>query len=621
MNIFGRSVIKQELLVTWVIVPILAFFAVAVYPEISSNLPLFMVLILSVAAVFISACYLVKYILIRPILAFEKKGITSDPAQFAKLKWACVVLPRYDAINVALRWLILPNLVLTIFKIMTGAKSQFLHMSIILAATAIISGIIVYLVMEKEIDLLLKKLPFDPKESNAFKKIGTIKKIVISIFGLVLYIITIFLFIFFLMYTQNFPKSIMLSAVGSMAVQIMTLASTLAYYLSANLKSQYSEFHQMSDNISKGEGDLKKRLHALHDDEFGRIATNFNIFFSDIHTLIHTIKQKMKKASGMSETLAATSTETSAATQEIRANIDSMKEKIHILDMELDKIQSHAQEIDVFVQNVTDMIDHLAKSYDRSSGIMNTSASQISDMNGEISRTHSEIGALNQRIDSGKQEIGAMVGSVKNIHDSTSVMMNLIKIINGIASKTNLLAMNASIEAAHAGDAGKGFTVVADEVRKLAESTAINSKEISSSLKDILKNINVSMSASVKTSDFFNDIVAGVGKIESSMAHVQSGMGDIRGGSDRILGEFQDMINSTKGLQLSAETMRDKVRTITSSTTDVHNLSGEVDNGMLEIHAGVQDIMNAVGSIAETGEQNRETVNDLDRLVSRFQTE
>ena len=110
----------------------------------------------------------------------------------------------------------------------------------------------------------------------------------------------------------------------------------------------------------------------------------------------------------------------------------------------------------------------------------------------------------------GKAKLKETDNVIKQVHESVSQVLSLITVIDEIASKTNLLSMNAAIEASHAGEAGRGFAVVAGEIRKLSESTASNSKRITETLSKLVSQIEEARDLSVESSEAFTQIEGGV---------------------------------------------------------------------------------------------------------------
>jgi methyl-accepting chemotaxis protein len=210
--------------------------------------------------------------------------------------------------------------------------------------------------------------------------------------------------------------------------------------------------------------------------------------------------------------------------------------------------------------------------------------------------------------------------SINKISQSTETMIDLIKIINDIAEQTNILSINASIEAAHAGEAGSGFAVVANEVKKLAENTANNSKGITESLSIIIGNIKKSKISSENTSTFFNYITEGINHVSLIMSETKTTMSEMRDRSSVIVVEQKDLIESGIELQDSSEMIQEKTNNIKKFVQGLNNLSKEVTSGITEINVGADEILNSMKMLSDTGIKNMENVTAIDELVNRFKT-
>ncbi len=368
-------------------------------------------------------------------------------------------------------------------------------------------------------------------------------------------------------------------------------------------------------------GDLRVKAVSKNNDEVGVLSGYFNSFISSLKGIIGNIKGVTEDTRGISSDLAATSEETASALVQMRSNTENMKEKIVHLDEEVNASTRASNSVKEFISNVGDLISSQAAAIDESSASIEEISSSINNIANAAEEKLKIANELERTALAGESEMDDTVKIIKQVAESANVIMESITVIQNIASQTNLLAMNAAIEAAHAGEAGKGFAVVADEIRKLAESSSESAKGITQSLKEVTEYIRISEDSTVKSGQAFTGIVGSVKNVAYAMEEMKNATDELSTGSRQIVEALSSLMNISEEVKTSYGEMDNQMEGITKSMNELSGISKDTKNGMEEVSIGINEIYEAAQIISESGTKNSENVERLEELMAKFKVD
>jgi len=217
-----------------------------------------------------------------------------------------------------------------------------------------------------------------------------------------------------------------------------------------------------------------------------------------------------------------------------------------------------------------------------------------------------------------KEKISAVVNIVKEIGAAAEGMMEASTIISNIASQTNLLSMNAAIEAAHAGETGKGFAVVADEIRKLSENSNDQTKAISLVLSNIKQAIDNAVTLSKEAEQGFDTMLSGIKTVSDQELEIKNAMKEQTIGSEQVLQAISEITDISNEINQESFEILSGNKTILEEMTRLTQITQEINQSMNEMSIGANEISEAVAHVTDISQVNKEAIISLDNEVNKF---
>jgi len=406
-----------------------------------------------------------------------------------------------------------------------------------------------------------------------------------------------------------------------LAVIAIIIAAIIVYFTLNSTTRPIVKVADTLKDISEGEGDLTRTIAVSSRDEIGDLALYFNKTLEKIKNLIITIKKEAAGLQNIGNDLASNMTQTAAAINEITANIQSIKSRVINQSASVTETNATMEQVIININKLNGHVENQSRNVSQASSAIEEMVANISSVTSTLVNNTANVNTLKEASEDGRSGLQEVAADIQEISRESEGLLEINAVMENIASQTNLLSMNAAIEAAHAGEAGKGFAVVADEIRKLAESSSEQSKTINTVLKKIAESIKKITGSTENVLKRFEAIDSGVRTVADQEENIRNAMEEQGQGSKQVLHSASSLSELTRQVKSGSEEMLNGSKEVIRESQNLEKATQEITSGMNEMASGAEQVNIAVNHVNEISSKNRESIETLMREVSRFKVE
>lgn len=483
------------------------------------------------------------------------------------------------------------------------------YLSIILICTGfmLLYGISFYTVFNSRFEHFLHWFPFDKSVVTSSNRERIILMTLVNLLGC------------FLIITASFLVPSVASDSSVSGVLKVIFPAAVFSFISVGLTTSVTAY-DIKNNLQQEKailGALAEKNYAI---KHAQVVTrnDFGIIINDLNNaykIIRTIFQEISK--DVNSTLSVSSEVSEHVDQSI-SEIANVKSISNSVKNEMINQVASVEETSATVEEIIKHIRHLNDEIEKQTSAIEQMVANVNGVTSSLKKNNGTVQELESASEAGMKKVHIASELSEEVLEKSTLLMDASKVIQDIASQTNLLSMNAAIEAAHAGEFGKGFSVVADEIRKLAEQSNERAKSIETNLRSLSESINSVATNANEVSVQFNNIYSLIKKVQNEELIISNAMTEQTEGNKQILEGISRLTESTTTVKDGAAEMLKGGEQISIEMKNLNKVTSETNTKVNSINESVQKVTETLADSKEHVLENSANVKSLSEKMSDF---